>query len=131
MAKDSKFNQDDMVRFDHADLIDPVIQEWIGQRTVAEVVDVLKAARVPCSVVNTIDKLEQDSQVAARDMIVNIDYPGLGSLPVPGPPMKLSLTPLQIYGRAPQIGEHNKEIYCDILGFSEEELKTLKRENII
>ncbi len=131
MAKDPKFNQNDMVRFDHADLIDPVIQEWIGQRTVAEVMDVLKAARVPCSVVNTIDKLEDDPQVAARGMIVNIDYPGLGSLPVPGPPIKLSLTPIEIKGRAPQIGEHNKEIYCELLGYREEELNKLREEDII
>jgi len=131
MAKDPKFNQNDMVRFDHADLIDAVIKEWVAQRTVAEVISVLQAARVPCGVVNTIDKLENDPQVAARDMILNVDYPGLGNLPLPGIPLKLSLTPGSISSRAPKIGEHNKEIYCGLLGFSQKELSKLKEKEII
>ena len=131
MAKDPRFNKNDMVRFDNADLIDEVIKEWVAQRTAAEVLSVLQAARVPCGVVNTIDKLERDPQVAAREMIVNIDYPGLGKLPLPGAPMKLSLTPGKISSRAPKIGEHNKEIYCTLLGFSRKELNQLKIEDII
>ena len=66
MANDPMFNKNDMVRFDHADLIDQVIKEWVAHRAVAEVIDVLKTARVPCGVVNTVDKLEDDPQVAAR-----------------------------------------------------------------
>ncbi len=131
MANDPQFNQNDMVRFDHADLIDPVIKEWVAQRTVAEVISVLQAARVPCGVVNTIDKLEHDPQVAARDMILNIDYPGLGNIPLPGIPVKLSLTPGSISSRAPKIGEHNKEIYCGLLGFNQKELNKLKEKEII
>ena len=131
MANDPKFNQNDMVRFDHADLIDPVIKEWVAQRTVAEVISVLQAARVPCGVVNTIDKLENDPQVAARDMILNVDYPGLGNIPLPGIPVKLSLTPGSISSRAPKIGEHNKEIYCGLLGLSQKELNKLKEKEIV
>jgi hypothetical protein len=33
--------------------------------------------------------------------------------------------------RAPLIGEHNDEIYVKELGFTEEELVILKRENVI
>jgi crotonobetainyl-CoA:carnitine CoA-transferase CaiB-like acyl-CoA transferase len=131
MANDPRFDKNDMVRFDHADLIDQVIKEWVAQRTVAEVIDVLKTARVPCGVVNTVDKLEDDPQVAARSMIVNLDYSGLGNIPTPGLPIKLSLTPGRIDLRAPKIGEHNKEVYCGLLGFNEEELKKLKLGNII
>lgn len=131
MANDPKFNQNDMVRFDHADLIDQVMEKWVAQRTVAEVTSVLQAARVPCGVVNSVDKLEDDPQVSARDMIVNIDYPGVGNIPIPGLPMKLSVTPGSIRSRAPKIGEHNEEIYCGLLGFSLKELDKLKKENII
>lgn len=131
MANDPKFGQNDMVRFDNADFIDQVIQEWVAQRTVAEVITILQKARVPCSVVNTVDKLEGDPQVAARDMILNVDYPGLGNLPLPGLPIKLSLTPGTIRSRAPKVGEHNKEIYCGLLGFSQKELKKLREEDTI
>jgi crotonobetainyl-CoA:carnitine CoA-transferase CaiB-like acyl-CoA transferase len=120
-----------MVRFNNADLIDQVIKEWVAQRTVAEVISLLQAARVPCSVVNTVDKLEDDPQVVAREMIVDINYPEIGSIPIPGLPIKLSLTPSSINSRAPKIGEHNEEIYCGLLGFSQKELKKLKEEDII
>ena len=131
IANDPRFDKNDMVRFDHADLIDQVIKEWVAQRTVAEVIGVLRAARVPCGVVNTVDKLEKDPQVDAREMIVNIDYPGLGNIPIPGLPIKLSLTPANISSHAPKIGEHNKEIYCGLLGFSQKELNKLREKNII
>jgi crotonobetainyl-CoA:carnitine CoA-transferase CaiB-like acyl-CoA transferase len=131
LANDPRFDKNDMVRFDNADFIDQVIQEWVAQRTVAEVITILQQARVPCSVVNTVDKLEDDPQVVAREMIVNIDYPGLGNLPLPGLPIKLSLTPGTIRSRAPKVGEHNKEIYCGLLGFSQKELKKLREEDTI
>jgi crotonobetainyl-CoA:carnitine CoA-transferase CaiB-like acyl-CoA transferase len=75
--------------------------------------------------------LEEDLQVAGREMIVNMDYPGLGSLPLPGFPIKLSLTPGSVRSRAPKVGEHNEEIYCGLLGFSQEELNKLKGEDVI
>ena len=131
LANDPRFDKNDMVRFDNADLIDQVMKEWVAQRTVAEVIGVLQVARVPCGIVNTIDKLEDDPQVVAREMIVNIDYPGLGNLPLPGLPIKLSLTPGTIRSRAPKVGEHNKEIYCGLLGFSQKELKKLREEDTI
>jgi crotonobetainyl-CoA:carnitine CoA-transferase CaiB-like acyl-CoA transferase len=131
MANDPKFNRNDMVRFDNADFIDQVIQEWVAQRTVAEVITILQKARVPCSVVNTVDKLEDDPQVVARDMILNVDYPGLGNIPLPGLPIKLSLTPGTIRSRAPKVGEHNKDVYCGLLGFSQKELNKLREKDVI
>jgi crotonobetainyl-CoA:carnitine CoA-transferase CaiB-like acyl-CoA transferase len=131
MANDPKLSQNDMVRFDHANLIDQVMKEWVSQRTVKEVVSILQGARVPCSVVNTIDQLEDDPQAIAREMTVKMNYPEIGSIPIPGLPIKLSLTPSSINSPAPKIGEHNEEIYCELLGFSQEQLNKLKEESII
>jgi CoA:oxalate CoA-transferase len=131
LANDPKFGKNDMIRFDKADLIDQAIEAWVAQRAVGEVLSILQKARVPCSVINTVDKLEDDPQVAAREMIVNMDYPGLGSLPLPGLPIKLSLTPGSIQSRAPKVGEHNEEIYCELLGLSQKELKRLRGKDVI
>jgi CoA:oxalate CoA-transferase len=131
LARDPKLSKNDMVRFDNADRIDEVIKEWMAQRSVAEAIRVLQSARVPCGAITTIDNLENDPQVAARDMIVNVDYPGLGNIPMPGMPIKFSLTPGNRFSRAPQIGEHNEEIYCGLLGFSQNELNRLREEDII
>jgi CoA:oxalate CoA-transferase len=130
MARDPRFLSD-MDRFRNAAFIDLFVKEWVEQRTVAEILGVLDEARIPCSVVNTIDEALQDRQVAARDMIVHLDYPGLGTLPIPGLPIKLSLTPGSIDRPSPRLGEQNEEVYCKLLGLSPEKLDRLKKEGII
>jgi crotonobetainyl-CoA:carnitine CoA-transferase CaiB-like acyl-CoA transferase len=130
MAEDTRFATD-MDRFRNAALIDPVVKEWVEQRTAAEILGVLDKARIPCSAVNTIDEALQDPQVAARDMIAYLDYPDLGTLPIPGLPIKLSLTPGSINSAAPRLGEHNQDIYCGLLGFTPEKLARLKTDGII
>jgi CoA:oxalate CoA-transferase len=130
MAKDARFATD-IHRFRNAALIDPVVAEWVGQRSIAEVLAVLDGARIPCSAVNTVDETTHDPQVAARGMVVYLDYPGLGTLPIPGLPIKLSATPGSIDSPAPRLGEHNEEIYGKLLGFDHEKLDRLKKEGII
>jgi len=130
ISNDSRFATD-MDRFRNAGLIDPVVREWVASRTTEEALVILDEARIPCSVVNTIADARQDPQVAARAMIAYLNYPGLGALPVPGLPMKLSLTPASISSPSPRLGEHNEEVYCGLLGFTPEELARLRKEEII
>jgi len=131
MASDTRFSTNDMVRFDNAELINPILEEWVSQKTSDEVVSILQDARVPCGIVNTVDQLLDDPQVKARDMILYVDYPGLGKIPLPGIPVKLSKTPGDVQSVAPMIGEHNEEVYCGLLGMSAEELDRLKSAEII
>jgi len=130
MANDPRF-KNDMERFYNADHIDPIVNEWVENRTAEEVIDLLQKARVPCGVVNTIDQLLTDPQVKAREMIKFMDYPELGKIPVPGIPIKLSLTPGSINTPSPKLGEHNEEVYGGLLGFSPEKLFKLNQEGII
>jgi len=131
MANDPRFGVNDMVRFDNAKLIDPVIEEWVSQRKAEEVVEVLQGARVPCSIVNTVDELPDDPQVKAREMILYAEYPGLGKIPLPGIPIKLSLTPGSLSALAPKIGQHNEEVYGGLLGYSRRKLSKLSRNGMI
>jgi crotonobetainyl-CoA:carnitine CoA-transferase CaiB-like acyl-CoA transferase len=130
MAEDPRFATD-MDRFRNAELIDPPVKEWVEQRTASEILGLLDEARIPCSAVNTIDEALQDPQVAARDMITYLDYPDVGALPIPGLPIKLSLTPGSINSPAPRLGEHNNDVYRGLLGLSLEKLDRLERDGII
>jgi crotonobetainyl-CoA:carnitine CoA-transferase CaiB-like acyl-CoA transferase len=60
-----------------------------------------------------------------------MNYPEIGEIPVPGIPVKLSLTPGSINIPSPKLGEHNKEVYGGLLGFSSQRLSRLKREGVI
>lgn len=130
MVSDARFNCD-MDRCRNTDLINSVVDEWARERTVDEILATLEKAEVPCAPVNTAVQLLTDPQVKAREMIVHVDYPGLGKLPLQGIPIKLSQTPGRIKARAPKLGEHNEEIYSVLLGFDSENLCRLKEEGVI
>jgi CoA:oxalate CoA-transferase len=130
MSKDPRF-RNDMDRFRNADAIEPAVSEWVSQRTVEEVMSAMDEAKVPSSPVNMVDKLIDDPQVRARQMIVSLDHPELGELPLPGIPINLSRTPGEIRSRAPKVGENNKEVFMDLLGLSREEYERIKSENVI
>jgi len=56
---------------------------------------------------------------------------GSDSLIYPGPPFRLSATPWRIRRPAPRLGEHNREVYVEELGLSEEELVALRQHGVI
>ena len=82
--------------------------------------------------VNNAKDLLESPQLAARDFWAEVEHPELGEeITYPGPYFKSTETSWQKGTRAPLIGEHNSDIYKDELGFTNEELTTLKRENVI
>ncbi|MBI3968189.1 MAG: CoA transferase, partial [Chloroflexi bacterium] len=70
-------------------------------------------------------------QVSEREMIVEVEHPVVGRYPVPGVPIKLSATPGSVRAPAPLVGEHNDEVYGEILGRSPAELAFLREAGII
>lgn len=130
LGKDPMF-RNDMQRSLNAALIDTTVQEWAKNRTIEEILAVLQAARVACAKVNSADELLRDPQSLARRMVVNVKYPGLGKIPIPGIPLKLSLTPGEIRSLAPTIGQHNEEIYCGLLQLSRNEFQKCRQRGVI
>lgn len=81
---------------------------------------------------NDVKDLLENEQLAARDFWSNVNYPELGiSLPHPSCPFKINEASLKISRRAPLIGEHNREIYQEEPGFSEEQIIILKQAGVI
>lgn len=130
MADDPRFGSD-MDRFHNADAINEVVGKWVAEHTVEELVKLCEEARVPCEPVQTIDQLLTDPQVKAREMVQQIDFPGLGEIPIPGFPVKMSLTPGSIRSHAPGLGEHNDYVYKELLELSDEKIASLKEEGVI
>jgi CoA:oxalate CoA-transferase len=85
---------------------------------------------VPCTSVNSIDKVVKDEQVAARDMIVEIEHPTAGKIRMAGLPVKLSANPGSIRRHAPLLGEHTAEVLGEI-GLSDERIRALLAQGII
>lgn len=130
MDSDPRFS-DDISRQHHRELIGEAITAWSRSRTNAEVVSLFDVAQVPVGWVNDIPGLLVDPQVAARQMLVDVDLPGGLQMTAPGIAVKLSDTPGTIVRGSPEVGEHNHEIYGDWLGLDRHSLAELKAEGIL
>ena len=122
---------DDMSRYDHRDIIEPVVNQWVGQRSVSEVMEILEKNRVPCGRVNRVDALIDDPQVAHRQMLVDQTIDGTGTISAPGVLLKLSETPGSVDTPAPALGEHNTEVYGNLLDYSPTLIDQLKSKGVI
>jgi len=111
--------------------VDGVVQAWCKEKTVEEVMAAMKKFQVPCSPLPTFDQVASDPHLLSREMIVEVDQPVSGKVKVTGSVYKMSKTPGNRKMRAPEVGEHNKEIYGGLLGIEEQEMKKLKEESII
>jgi CoA:oxalate CoA-transferase len=130
LKEDPRF-KDDRLRYESRQAIQTVVEEWLKDKTVDEAIKILEQARVPCSRVNNIAEMVNDPQVAARDMLIDMEYPDIGKVPLPGVVIKMSGTPGAIERPAPVAGEHNDEVYSSLLGFTPDQLQQLKAEGVI
>jgi crotonobetainyl-CoA:carnitine CoA-transferase CaiB-like acyl-CoA transferase len=113
------------------DEIAALIQQWTSVRPKAEVVTTLSRAGVPAAPVNNVAEMVADPQVQARDMFVELDHPTYGPVKITGTPLKLSETPGRIERLAPLPGEHNTEIFIDLLGYSPADLLQWQADEVI
>ncbi|MFQ5934734.1 MAG: CaiB/BaiF CoA transferase family protein, partial [Dehalococcoidia bacterium] len=114
----------------HADEIDSLISEWLKDYTKEEVQTLAQEIRVPFTKVQTIGEVMTDPQNEARGFFPEIEHPIAGKLKYPGSPFGVAQSALQPF-RAPLLGEHNQEVYCQTLGYSREEMVRLREVGII
>jgi crotonobetainyl-CoA:carnitine CoA-transferase CaiB-like acyl-CoA transferase len=107
-----------------------VLSRIFQARTVAEWVEIIGNAGVPCGPINRVSQVVNDPQVLARNLMVDIPHPHVPNLRVPGPPLKLTQTPPSVRCHPPLLGQHNEEVLCQ-MGYSQEEIVRLKEQGVI
>lgn len=112
----------------NVDALDEEITKTTKTKTMAELERDLEAADIPCGRINTIDQIVQDPQIQARDMIVEVEHPRAGKFKMVGSPLKMSETPAVINRPAPMLGQHTLEVFRELLGMDEEDIKALKNK---
>jgi CoA:oxalate CoA-transferase len=119
------------IRIKYKKEIDDLISQWTKARTVAEILDALKKADVPCSAVPDFAQVCDDPQIKQREMVIEVEQVLSGKVKAAGSIFKLSKTPGNIKFPAPFLGEHNLEIYHDVLGAAEAEIERMAQDNVI
>lgn len=119
-------------RVAHKDEICTILESWSTQFCVEEVVEALLAEGIPAGPLLTIKELAVDPHFSDhRNMFPYMEQPGVGPFRVTAMPIKFSDTPTKISRPAPSLGEHNMEIYQEMLGMTSEEIANLQQRGII
>jgi succinyl-CoA--D-citramalate CoA-transferase len=130
LADDPKFSTHD-ARGQHMEELDEVIAAWTSQHPVDEVLRILDEASVPAGKIYTAKEMLEDPHFRARQNIVYVPDPELGPFPMQNVTPKLSRTPGEIRWTGPRLGEHNREVYCQLLEMSPAELEELQRRGVV
>jgi crotonobetainyl-CoA:carnitine CoA-transferase CaiB-like acyl-CoA transferase len=115
----------------NADLINGIVAEWTSARPAADVEAACVKADVPVASAYSVADIVADEQVAARGDLVTIDDPVLGAVRQQAPFPRVVGTPTVVPSGAPRLGEHNREIWCDLVGLSGAELADLEAGGVI
>ena len=127
---DPRFKDDDD-RGRHGPLISERMARWCAERGNDEIIGILGDAMIPCAPVLSPQQVLDHPQVQALGLLQPTDYPGL---PVPAPiaavPLWMTETQPVARRRPPTLGEHTDAVLAE-LGYSADELATLRRDGVI
>ena len=128
---DSKFATN-IKRNKNLEILIPLLEELFLTKNAAEWIEIIEESGVPCGPINTIEKVMNDKQIHARNMIVEVDDDVAGTIKIAGNPIKMSSIPEETKrDSVPKLSEHTSEILSKYLGFNEEKLKQLKEDGVI
>jgi crotonobetainyl-CoA:carnitine CoA-transferase CaiB-like acyl-CoA transferase len=123
--------KDDIKRGDNGAVVSERMGRWCAERTTAEALEILGAAKIPAGPVLKPQQTLDDPHITAMGFFQPTEFPGA---PKPAPiakvPVWLSETPGSIRRRAPTLGEHTDQILAE-LGYNEQAIATLRESRVI
>jgi len=108
-----------------------VLSAWASKHTVAEIIETMEKARIPCGPVQDSEALNADEQLASRGMLAEVSHPRLGVIGVPGVAIRLTGTPGETSDPCPDLGEHTDEVLRSVLDYSDQEIADLRSTGAI
>ncbi|MBI2871655.1 MAG: CoA transferase [Chloroflexi bacterium] len=118
-------------RYRHRDEVNAVLREWVAAHTKEEVFQTAAPSGCPAAYFATTEDVFHSPQFAARDFFEEIEHPSAGRLAYPSRPYGFSEAPRSQQGPAPLLGQHNREVYCGLLGLAPGELAELHRAGVV
>ena len=88
------------------------------------------AAKVPLAPIHSMDQVLEDPQLNFRNMFIDYAY-GSATGKMFGTPIKLSATPCDTSGPAPDMGQDNEKVYAEFLGYGVDKLAELSKKGVL
>jgi benzylsuccinate CoA-transferase BbsF subunit len=130
LMNDPRF-ADGFTRHKNQVALDEIISDWASERSDYEAMHMLQEKGVPASAVLSNSQMVRDPHLMERGFCVEDNHPEAGKRVISGFSWHLSRTPGKVRSSAPLLGEHNEEIFCDLLGMSQDELDDLVKREIV
>ena len=130
LADDARYDSHQS-RGAHQQELDDLIGQWTAKQTTTEVLALMEHHGVPAGQIYRAPEMLADPHFAAREAIVGVPHPQFGTLRMQNVVPKLSATPGQIRSPSPALGEHNDEVYLELLGIPRDRYEKLKSARVI
>ncbi|HUE88720.1 MAG TPA: CoA transferase [Vicinamibacterales bacterium] len=129
LAEDARYrtNKDRVVRYDE---VRAELERALETGTRDEWVRALTAAGVPCGSVREISEVLADPQIAARNMVAEVQHATIGPARVINSPVKLSQTPASVRTAPPILGQHTTAVLRE-LGYDTAQIESLKSSRVV
>ncbi len=122
---------DDQARGDNGEIISKRMAEWTDERTTAQALAALEAAKIPAGPLYSPQEALQDAHIRAAGLLRDTEYPGLARpAPLAPTPVDLSETPGRFRQRAPTLDEHTDAILAE-LGYDAGAIAALRARGVI
>ena len=122
---------DAFLRWQNQDALEQRLSDWTAFRTAGEVSDLLQSVGVAAVPSLSADQLMADPHLAERDAFPTTIHAEKGEQRAVAPPWRFSETPTDALRWTPELGEHNREVFCGLLGMDEAELATLQQAHVV
>ncbi len=109
------------------DELRPLLERVLRTRSRQTWIEDLTAAGVPCGDVRNIAQVLADPQLAAREMVTELEHIVAGKIRVLGIPTKLSETPGTVKNPPPALGEHTDKVLEELLDINQAERSRLRQ----
>ena len=113
-----------------ADEVESIVSAWTRTVTKHEAAQILTELGIPAGAVQDTAEILQDPHLRARRMAIDVQDPNRGEYPIIGNPIKIDgaeAPPIP----PPLLGEHTERILGEILGVSDDEIASLRRDGVI
>lgn len=130
LADDPRF-ADNGQRREHREELDDILERIFVTKSGDEWVKLLSDAGVPCSPINTLDRVFSEPQVATRDMLVETEHPRAGRIRSIGNPVKTTASAERRSAAAPLLGQHTDEVLREVLKYAPKRILELRKEGVI
>ena len=113
------------------DALDAELSRVIAQLNADDCIARLRDAGVLAAPVNSAPAVIADPQIQSREYFVAIDRAVVGTHLYPGAVARIPDTPLRADAPAPLLGEHNRQVFAEMLGMTDDEIAELERAGVI